>query len=67
MLLKEVTRARFGGGFDYYRWVVGDGTDIIATKDHWPRDKTNFSVEDFHGNAGRSELVNSLFYPETKS
>ncbi|KAL8124645.1 hypothetical protein AgCh_012338 [Apium graveolens] len=49
-----------------YRWVVGNGSDIIATKDHWLRDKNNFCVEDFHGYAGRSECVKSLFIPGTK-
>lgn len=50
-----------------YRWVVGNGEDVIATKDRWLREKTGFCVEDFHGYAGRTEHVNSFFYPGTKT
>ena len=52
---------------DGCRWVVGNGKDIVATKDHWLRNKAGFCVEDFHGYAGRSEYVNSFFYPGTKT
>lgn len=34
---------------DGYRWVVGNGKDIVATKDHWLRNKAGFCLEDFHG------------------
>lgn len=51
---------------DGYGWVVGNGNSIVATKDHWLRDKVNFSVEDWNGYNGRCETVNSLFYPGTK-
>lgn len=56
---KEVLK----GGF---RWVVGDGNDIVATKDQWLVSKMGFKVDDSHRYAGRNERVSSLFYPGSK-
>ena len=50
-----------------FRWVLGDGKDIVATKDPWLRQKTNFVVEDSHRYAGRSELVSTLIDADTRS
>lgn len=58
--VKEILR-------DGYSWVVGNGNSIVATKDHWLREKADFGVEDWHGYNGRLETVNSLFYPGTKA
>lgn len=38
-----------------FRWVVGDGAYISATKDHWLGTKNNFHVEQDHMYAGRTE------------
>lgn len=56
---KEVLKASF-------RWVEGDGSDIVATKDQWLVSKIGFMVEDSHRYEGRNERVSSLFYPRTK-
>ena len=53
--------------FRGYRWVVGDGTDIIATKDPWLRNKNDFHVEQSHIYVGRNENVSHWFEPGTKS
>lgn len=50
-----------------FRWVLGDGKDIVATKDPWLRQKANFVVEDSHRYAGRSELVSTLVDADTRS
>lgn len=49
-----------------YKWVVGDGKDIYATKDQRLRDKENFSVEDSHVYAGRSDKVASYFETDSR-
>lgn len=49
-----------------YRWVLGNGEDIVVTKDPWLRKKEDFKVEDSHRYVGRNETVNSLFMPGTK-
>lgn len=51
------------GGF---RLVVGDGSDIIATKDQWLSRKSDLKVDDSHLYMGRYGRVSSLFYPGTK-
>lgn len=43
-----------------FRWVVGDGEDIVATQDPWLRKKQDFRVENLHIYEGRDERVSSL-------
>ncbi|XP_074374765.1 uncharacterized protein LOC141715185 [Apium graveolens] len=50
-----------------FRWVLGSGDDIVATKDQWLRSKRDFSVEQSHIYEGRTELVSSLFNDNSKS
>lgn len=52
--------------FKGFRWIVGNGEDIVAVQDPWLRPKSNFMVENSHTYAGRNELVSSLFIPGTK-
>lgn len=47
------------GGF---QWVVGNGVDIVATKDPW-----DFRVDNLHIYVGRNECVSTLFNPGTKT
>ena len=49
-----------------FRWVVGDGHSIKATKDPWLAKKIDFRVENHLRYEGRNEIVSSLFYPGTK-
>lgn len=44
-----------------FRWVLGNGEDIVATRDPWLRNKVNFQVEQNQFYAGRDEKVSSLF------
>lgn len=44
-----------------FRWVVGDGEQIVAVKDPWLRRKSDFKVECSHTYEGGSEKVSSLF------
>lgn len=46
--------------------MVGDGKEIIATKDQWLRDKSNFCVDNLSMYEGRNEKVSELFLPGTK-
>ncbi|KAL8126745.1 hypothetical protein AgCh_013868 [Apium graveolens] len=52
-------KEELSGGF---RWVLGNGNDIKATKDHWLRTKKDFCVESNQFYAGRNDIVSSLFY-----
>lgn len=56
----------FGSLCKGYRWVVGDGQDISATKDQWLRSKRNFTVEDSHFYAGRNDKVVNYIEPGSK-
>lgn len=47
--------------------MVGDGRDIVATKDRWLRTKSNFRVDDLHVYEGRNERVSTLFCPGSKT
>ena len=49
-----------------FRWVLGNGDDIIATRDPWLRNKVNFQVEQNQFYSGRDEKVSSLFLPGEK-
>lgn len=49
-----------------FRWVLGNGKDIIATKDPWLRKKPDFRVENSAVYDGRGETVSSLFIPNEK-
>lgn len=49
-----------------YRWVMGDGESIIATKDPWIRSKDDFHVENSHMYEGRNEQVSHWFVPGMK-
>lgn len=43
-----------------FRWVFGNGKDIVATKDPWLRKKPDFCVEQNPIYEGRNEMVSSL-------
>lgn len=43
-----------------FRWVLGDGEDIVAVKDHWLRKKSDFKVVNSHRYEGRNEKVAQL-------
>ncbi|XP_074374616.1 putative mitochondrial protein AtMg00310 [Apium graveolens] len=49
-----------------FRWVLGDGEDIVAVKDQWLRKKSDFRVESSYLYEGRNEKVSQLFLPGTK-
>ena len=49
-----------------FRWVVGNGEDIRATKDRWLRAKKTFCVEDDHMFIGRSERMSNYITPGTE-
>lgn len=49
-----------------FRWIVGDGNDVVEVKDAWLRKKSDFRVDNSHIYEGRSELVSSLFIPNSK-
>lgn len=49
-----------------FRWVLGNGEDIVATKDPWLRQKRDFKVEQSHRYEGRTEVVSSLFNTNAK-
>lgn len=49
-----------------FRWVIGNGENIVATRDPWLRRKSGFGVEDSLYYKGRSEVVSSLFLPNEK-
>lgn len=44
-----------------FRWILGDGNEIIASKDPWLRKKQNFRVEYDPLYEGRHEVVSSFF------
>lgn len=44
-----------------FRWVLGKGNEIVATKDPWLRRKSNFCVDNNLIYEERSEKVSSLF------
>lgn len=49
-----------------FRWVLGSGDNIVATKDPWLRNKPQFRVEQSPFYEGKSELVSSFFLPNEK-
>lgn len=49
-----------------FRWVVGNGQIIVATKDPWLQKKVDFKVERHWRYDGGNEVVASLFYPGSK-
>lgn len=48
---------------DGFRWVLGDGNEIVASKDPWLRKKQTFRVEYDPIYEGRHEVVSSFFNP----
>lgn len=49
-----------------FRWVVGNGRSIVATKDPWLRRKNDCCVEQSSLYEGRNDLVSTLFLPGQK-
>lgn len=49
-----------------FRWVLGNGDDIVATTDPWLRKKADFRVDNNPIYTGRSEKISSLFIPNQK-
>lgn len=49
-----------------FRCVVGDGRNIMATKDPWLSRKADFKVCNHWRYEGRNETVETLFHPGTK-
>lgn len=48
-----------------FRWVMGDGESIVATKDPWLRLKADFCVENSHIYEGRNEVVSAYIEQDT--
>lgn len=38
-----------------FRWVIGDEEDVVAVKDPWLRNKSDFMTDNCHWYAGRTE------------
>lgn len=51
------------GGF---RWIIGDGEDVVVVQDSWLRRKCDYRVQNDHMYQGREEKVAELFLPGTK-
>ncbi|KAL8099954.1 hypothetical protein AgCh_032277 [Apium graveolens] len=49
-----------------FRWIMGDGESINATKDPWLRLKADFCVENSHIYSGRDELVTAYIKQDTR-
>ena len=49
-----------------FRWVIGDGKEVVAVQDPWLRRKPDYRVENNHMYQGRDEKVADLFLPGTK-
>ncbi|KAL8148277.1 hypothetical protein AgCh_005591 [Apium graveolens] len=49
-----------------FRWIIGDGESINATKDPWIRLKADFCVENSHMYSGRDELVSAYIKQDTR-
>lgn len=49
-----------------FRWVIGDGKEVVAVQDPWLRRKQDYRVENNHIYQGRAEKVADLFLPGTK-
>lgn len=50
-----------------FRWVLGHGNNIVATKDPWLKRKRDYCVEQSHRYEGRNELVSSFFTENWKN
>lgn len=50
-----------------YRWEVGNGKDICATKDRWLRGKLDFQVENSHMYADRADRVADYIHNDSKT
>lgn len=49
-----------------FKWVIGDGEDVMTIKDSWLHMKCDFRVKNNHIYEGRSEKESTLFFPGTK-
>lgn len=49
-----------------FRWVLGNGENIVAVRDPWLRAKETFCVENSHRYEGRNELVSELLIPNSR-
>lgn len=50
-----------------FRWVVGNGESIYATRDQWIRSKKDFCVVNDHRYAGRTERVSTYIDVSTRT
>lgn len=51
---------------EWFRWVLGDGTQINAFRDPWLRLKEGFCVENSPSNDHRKEKVSASFMTDLK-
>lgn len=50
-----------------FRWVIGDGHSIVATRDPWMAQKHDYKVDNLQMYEGRNEVAATLFYPDSIS
>lgn len=50
-----------------YRWVVGNGQNINATKDRWLKAKKGFCVDNSHFYAGRDDRLSNYIISQNRS
>lgn len=50
-----------------FRWVIGDGQSVVATRDAWLTHKSDFKVDKLQMYEGTNETVSTLFYQVRRS